>query len=151
MIYTDLTRKAMCICVRAHEGQFDKGGFPYIHHPLHLAEQMDTEEETIVALLHDVIEDTSLTFKQLKEMGFPKECIDTLKLLTHDKNTPYLEYIEKLKVNPIAVKVKLTDLRHNCNSERLCREPVEKDKERIKKYRKAIRILEDIIPDCSWR
>ena len=66
MIYTVNTRKAMEIAYKAHHGQVDKSGVPYIFHPIHLAEQMDTEDECIVALLHDVVEDTEMTFEQLE-------------------------------------------------------------------------------------
>ena len=67
----------------------------YIYHPIHLAEQMDTETECIVALLHDVVEDTNVTFDEL-EKNFSPEVIEGLKLLTHDKNVDYLEYVRKI-------------------------------------------------------
>ena len=60
MIYTDLTKKALKFCFEAHKNQYDKSGMPYVFHPFHLAEQMTTEETTVVALLHDVVEDTDL-------------------------------------------------------------------------------------------
>ena len=67
MIYTEKTKRAMQIAYEAHHGQLDKSGVPYIYHPIHLAEQMDTETETIVALLHDVVEDTPVTMEDLSE------------------------------------------------------------------------------------
>ena len=106
MINTKLTKKAMIIAYNAHMNQFDRAGVPYIYHPINLAEQMDTEIECIVALLHDVVEDTDVTFEQLKK-EFSGEVIEVLKLLTHDKNTDYMEYIMKLKKNPIAKKIKI--------------------------------------------
>ena len=69
MIYTDKTKQAIKLCFKAHEGQVDKSGLPYAHHPLHLAEQMDDEAGTIVALLHDVVEDTDYTLKDIKGMN----------------------------------------------------------------------------------
>ena len=90
MVYTKNTRKAMNIAYNAHMGQYDKSGIPYIFHPMHLAEQMDTEEECIVALLHDVVEDTDVTFEEL-EKEFSNTVIDALKLMTHDKSVPYEE------------------------------------------------------------
>ena len=79
MINTKLTRKAMIIAYNAHKNQVDRAGVPYIYHPIHLAEQMDTETECIVALLHDVVEDTDVTFANL-EKYFSKEIIDILKV-----------------------------------------------------------------------
>ena len=139
MIYTKNTRKAIIIAYNAHINQKDRSGLPYILHPIHLAEQMDTEEECIVALLHDVVEDTEVTFKEL-EKDFSKTIIDALKLLTHDKETDYFEYIEKIKTNPLAKKVKLADLKHNSDETRL-ENITEKDITRNKKYVKAIKIL----------
>ena len=80
MIYTDLTKKAIKIAYKQHEGQFDKAGLPYVFHPYHLAEQMGSDEYAIcIALLHDVIEDTDMTLKELEDQGFPAEIIDALR------------------------------------------------------------------------
>ena len=141
MIYTDNTRKAMKIAYKVHDGQVDKAGLPYIFHPIHLAEQMDTEEECIVALLHDVVEDTDVTFEDL-EKEFSQTVIDALKLLTHDKSVDYMEYEKKIKNNPIARNVKLADLKHNSDMTRLL-SVTEKDIERYNKYQKAIQILSE--------
>lgn len=140
MVNTKLTRKAMKIAYNAHLNQVDKSGVPYIYHPIHLAEQMDTEIECIVALLHDVVEDTDITFEQL-EKEFPREVIEVLKLLTHDKNIDYMEYVKNLKVNPIAKKVKIADIKHNSDETRL-EKITEKDVARRDKYKKALEILE---------
>ena len=139
MIYTPKIKKAMIIAYNAHNGQVDKSGIPYIYQPIHLAEQMNTETECIVALLHDVVEDTNVTFDEL-EKEFSPEIIEALKLLTHDKNVDYLEYVRKIKNNPIARKVKLADLYHNSDPTRM-ENPTPKDLERKEKYRKAIEIL----------
>lgn len=143
MIYTEKTKRAMQIACEAHYGQVDKSGFPYIFHPFHLAEQMDTEEECIVALLHDTVEDTSVTIEQLEKEGFSSNVIQAIKLLTHDKSVDYLEYVRNLKNNPIARKVKLADLRHNSDPARGIKNPTERDKLRQQKYKKAIAILND--------
>ena len=139
MIYTPNTKKAINIAYNAHMGQIDKFGIPYIFHPMHLAEQMDTEEECIVAILHDVIEDTEITFNQLEE-DFSSRVIEALKLLTHDKSVPYDDYIINLKDNPIAKKVKLADLKHNSDSSRL-EHITTKDINRLEKYKNALNIL----------
>lgn len=140
MIYTELTKKALRLCFEAHKDQLDKSGLPYVFHPFHLAEQMDTEETVCVALLHDVVEDTDYTLEDLIAMGFPKPVTDALALMTHDENVPYLDYVSKLKDNPVARQVKLADLKHNSDLTRLDRVD-EKALERVEKYRKAMELL----------
>ncbi|MBR0135975.1 MAG: GTP pyrophosphokinase [Clostridia bacterium] len=140
MIYTDLTKKALKFCFEAHKDQQDKSGLPYVFHPFHLAEQMDTEETVCVALLHDVVEDTDYTLEDLIAMGFPKPVTDALALMTHDENVPYLDYVAKLKDNPVARQVKLADLKHNSDLTRLDSVD-EKALERVEKYRKAMELL----------
>ena len=142
MIYTELTKKAIKLCFEAHAGQVDKSGLPYVLHPLHLAEQMDDEESTIVALLHDVVEDTNITLDDIKKIGFGPDVVEALKYLTHDKNIPYETYIESIKKNPLATKVKLADLDHNSDITRLNGEPTEVDLKRVEKYRKAKEFLQ---------
>ena len=140
MINTKLTRKAMIIAYNAHQNQFDKANIPYIYHPIHIAEQMNTELECIVALLHDVVEDTDITLNDL-EKEFPQEVIDLLKILTHDKKIDYIEYIKKVKTNPIATKIKIADLKHNSDITRL-ENITPTDLKRIEKYKKALEILD---------
>lgn len=142
MLYTAATKKALRLCFEAHKNQVDKGGSPYVFHPFHLAEQMKDESSTIVALLHDVVEDTDYTFADLRHMGFESEVIEALRLMTHDENIPYMEYIEKIRENPIARAVKLADLKHNSDLTRLdaVDERILKRKE---KYSRAIRLLTD--------
>lgn len=141
MLYTELSKKAMMIAYQAHKDQFDKGGMPYIFHPLHLAEQMDTEYAVVTALLHDVIEDSPWSLEDLRAEGFPEPVLEALALLTHEENVPYLEYVQQLKGNALARKIKLADLMHNSDITRL---PYldEKSKQRLQKYQRAIALLE---------
>ena len=118
MIYTALTKKAMKVAYEAHHGQTDRSGTPYIFHPFHVAEQMDDELSVCTALLHDVIEDTEITFEDLTG-EFPEEVVEALRCLTRDKNMNYFDYIRKLRKNPIAKKVKQADLLHNSDVTRL--------------------------------
>ena len=144
MIYTTLTNKALRLAYAAHHGQTDKSGQPYIFHPYHLAEQMTDEVSVCVALLHDVVEDTGLTFADL-EREFPKEVTDALRLLTYEKGTDYFDYVRALRGNPVAVKVKLADLAHNSDETRFagCGDiPAEQLVKRREKYAKARAILE---------
>ena len=140
MIYTPLTRKALNLCFEAHKEQKDKSGQPYVFHPFHLAEQMTDEDTTIVALLHDVVEDTDWTLEQLLEEGFPREVVDAIALMTHAEGVPYPEYVALIKTNPIAKAVKLADLRHNSDTTRLD-VVTEQDLERLEKYRAAMELL----------
>ena len=117
MIYTKMTILAMKTAYNAHLGQIDYNDVPYIFHPYHLAEQMDDEISCTVALLHDVVEDTSLTFADLEQI-FPKQVIEIVMLLTHDEKVDYFDYIRKIKTNAIATKVKLADIEHNSNEDR---------------------------------
>lgn len=113
---------------------------PYVYHPFHLAEQMDDEISTCVALLHDVVEDTSISVDDLKAQGFPNAVTDAIALMTHDDSVPYLEYVRNMKSNPVARKVKLADLKHNSDLSRLDAADA-KALERVEKYRRAIAVL----------
>lgn len=141
MIYTSLTKKALKLCFEAHKEQVDKSGMPYVFHPFHLAEQMIDEATSVVALLHDVVEDTDITFEELEKQGFSDEIVNALKLLTHDKNTTYMDYVAEIKKNKIATAVKLADLKHNSDLTRL-NVIDEKALKRKEKYEKAIEFLE---------
>ena len=142
MIYTPLTIKAMSLAYDAHHGQQDKSGVPYVFHPLHLAEQMEEEICCCVALLHDVVEDTDIPLGQLAK-DFPAQVVEAVRLLTHDPDTDYFDYVRAIKGNPIAMKVKLADLAHNMDASRFA--GVQVPKERIgyfrDKYTKARAIL----------
>lgn len=118
MIYTPMTRKAMRIAYEAHDGQMDKSGLPYIFHPYTVAQSMEDEITTCVALLHDVMEDTDITDEELSQQ-FPEEVMRPLRLLTHDPSESYMDYIEKLAADPVAVAVKMADLAHNMDQSRV--------------------------------
>ena len=142
MIYSEMTKKAMKLCFQAHKDQLDKSGMPYVFHPFHLAEQMEDEITTAVALLHDVVEDSGCTLSELRDMGFPEPVVEAVRMMTHDPAVPYLEYVAELRSNPITRAVKLADLRHNSDLSRLDFVD-EKALARVEKYRKAIKILEE--------
>ena len=139
MVYTPLTNKAMKIAYEAHHGQVDYNGIPYIFHPIHLAEGMDDEISTCVALLHDTVEDTDVTLEQLAK-EFPREIVEAVELLTHAEDVEYFDYIRAIKSNPVAVKVKLADLQHNGDPKRICNQG-NQERRRIK-YAAARAILE---------
>ncbi len=142
MVYTELTIKAMGIAYAAHHGQMDKSGVPYIFHPIHLAEQMEDEFSCCAALLHDIVEDTDVTLDALAA-AFPAEVVTAVALLTHDPREDYFDYIRRIKENPLARKVKLADLNHNCNATRFAGVPVPESQigKRREKYVRAKAIL----------
>lgn len=143
MIYTDMTRAAIRIMWAAHREQMDKSGMPYVFHPWHVAEQMQNEETTAAALLHDVIEDSDTTAEDLLEAGISPRVVEAVKLLTHAEEEPYMDYLARIKQNPIARAVKLADLGHNSDITRFDRPMTERDKERQEKYLKAIAMLQE--------
>ena len=150
MIYTPLTKKAMCLAYAAHHGQTDRAGVPYIFHPLHLAEQMTDETAVCAALLHDVVEDTGVTLEQL-EREFPPAVTEAVRLLTHTEGTDYFDYVRAIGRNPTARAVKLADLAHNADESRLagCEgEPEAQRARRREKYARAPAILENPSPDA---
>jgi len=140
-----MIKRAIRICFNAHCDQHDKGNMPYVFHPYHIAEQMDTENEIITALLHDVVEDSSYTISDLIAEDFDPEIIEALELLTYKGSKTdtdeYEKYIRKIKKNPLARKVKLEDLRHNADITRI-KNPIEKDYIRTEQYKEMIKILE---------
>ena len=142
MIYTDQTRKAMQIAYRAHHGQTDKSGVPYLYHPIHLAEQMNDELTVTAALLHDVLEDSPMTAAELRAEGISPQAVDAVVLLTRPAEIPYLDYVERIRSNPIARAVKCADLRHNCDPSRLP-DPPDGWREKRELYQKALKILTD--------
>jgi (p)ppGpp synthase/HD superfamily hydrolase len=103
---------------------------------------METEDAVIVALLHDVVEDTEYTLDDIRAMGFPERIVEALSYMTHDDAVPYLDYVAKIKENPIATAVKMADLKHNSDLTRL--DVVDETAlKRVEKYRKAMKILEE--------
>ena len=113
-----------------------------VQQPLHVAEQMPDEKTTIVALLHDVVEDTSYSLRDIREMGFESDIVDALARLTHGKNVSYMDYAANIKENSMARTVKLADLRHNSDLTRLD-EINEEALSRVEKYKAAIQLLSE--------
>jgi len=128
--------KAILIAVRAHQNQQDKAGQTYILHPLRLMLKMDSETEMIAAVLHDVVEDSIWTVATLRKQGFSEEVLAVLDCLTRREQETYDEFIERVKLNPTARKIKIADLEDNMAIKRISK-PAEKDWERLKKYHRA--------------
>lgn len=141
MINTPLTSAAANLAQKAHAGQVDRAGEPYINHPLTVAESMDTEEATCVALLHDVLEDSDFTADDLRAIGMSEEVVAAVELLTHDPAVDYFEYILQVRENPLAAKVKHADLEHNADMSRYIAVTA-MDRRRESKYLKALDLLD---------
>jgi|SRR5262252_9769733 (p)ppGpp synthase/HD superfamily hydrolase len=129
----DLLEKALEIAVKAHRGQKDRYGAPYILHPLRVMNRVETLREKMVAILHDVVEDTKWTFADLQREGFPKEVIAAVDCLTKRDKEPYDSLISRAASNPVARKVKLADLQDNMDASRLNNFTAE-DAKRFTKY-----------------
>ena len=110
---------AVIIAAQAHQGQKDRYGVNYILHPLRVMLRFESETEMIVAILHDVIEKTEWTLEKLREQGFNDTVLKAVNLLTRQDEQPYMEYIEKLKGNRIARRVKIADIEDNMNPRRM--------------------------------
>lgn len=128
-----MLEKAIRLAAKGHEGQMDKGGQPYILHPIRVMLQCETTEEKTVAMLHDLLEDTAMTERDLREAGFSEEVIEAVLLLTKEDGADYMAYIARVCENRLAARVKLADLTDNMDLNRL---PglTRRDFERLEKY-----------------
>ena len=129
--------KAIAIAKIAHEGQVDKGGQPYIDHPLRVMNNVDIVEEKIVAVLHDAVEDSDLTFEDLRLKGFSEEIVDAIAAITKQEGEKRNDYLKRVMNNPIALRVKIADMTDNADISRIPN-PTEKDRERTRIYKKNI-------------
>jgi (p)ppGpp synthase/HD superfamily hydrolase len=127
--------KAIAIAAQAHAGQEDKGGSPYILHPLRVMLRMNSPETMIVAVLHDVVEDCEeWSFDRLRSAGFSDVVVEAVECLTKREGERYEDFIERVAGTPLARDVKIADLTENMDASRLGREPTDKDRARMEKY-----------------
>lgn len=138
--YVNLER-AIEIALHAHRGALDKGGRPYILHPLAVMHALETDAEKIVGVLHDVVEDSEWTFERLADEGFSEEIIEALRSVTKSpQDTDYFAFIRRVKENPIGRKVKIADIEHNLDLKRIS-DVTEDDLLRQSKYKKALDLI----------
>ena len=136
--------RAIQIAVQAHAGTTDRGGKAYILHPISVMMRCETDEEKIVAILHDVIEDTDWTFEALRQEGFSETIITALETVTKlSEDEDYDEFIQRSLNNEIGRKVKIADLRENLDVTRIG-QLTDKDIARINKYKRALSVLTKI-------
>ena len=127
---------AIALALEAHRGQVDKGGQPYILHPLRVMLRMESEVERVVGILHDVVEDTWYTKEDLRSRGYPTEVLEPLDCLTKRPGEEYEDFIKRIEPNPLARRVKLMDIEDNMDVRRLST-MTENDLQRLERYRKA--------------
>jgi len=140
-----MLNKAIEIATKAHAGQVDKEGNPYIFHPLRVMLTCDDELEQTCAVLHDVVKDTSITLEELAKQGFSDKIIEVLDCLTKRDGESYDAYIDRVLTNQTACSVKLADLCDNMDLTRI-KNPTDKDEERIKKYNEAAYKISEALP-----
>lgn len=127
---------AIKLALEKHHGQTDKAGEPYILHPLRVMAQMQTEAEQIVGVLHDVVEDSDVTLETLRSLGYSEEIVTAIDHLSRREDESYEQFIQRIKPHPLAVRVKLADLRDNMDIRRNASLD-DKALKRFKRYRKA--------------
>lgn len=132
--------RAILILLHAHRGQVDKAGEPYVLHPLRVMQRVKSQEARLVALLHDVLEESDVSLDSLRREGFPEAVLQAVECLTRRKGEAYPAYIERVRKNPLAVEVKVADLEDNLVVTRLP-SMGEKDLARVKRYHNALRML----------
>ncbi|MDO3408258.1 GTP pyrophosphokinase [Saccharibacillus sp. CPCC 101409] len=132
--------KAITIAARCHEGQTDKGGQPYIFHPFRLMLRALTEDEQIVAALHDTVEDSDLTLDDLRREGFSDEIVEAVDRLSRRESETYEAFILRIKGHRLAARVKILDLQDNMDLTRI-KESSEEDRQRVEKYSRALDVL----------
>lgn len=140
-----LLARAIEIAAGAHATQVDKGGAPYILHPLRMMMKQATELAMIAAVLHDVVEDTPWTVEKLRDEGFPEEVLEAVACLTKREGEDYADFIIRAGANPIARAVKLADLEDNMDIRRIPA-PAQKDFDRLAKYRRSWEKLKALSP-----
>ncbi len=145
--------KALQIAAKAHTGQQEKSGQPYITHSLRVMAGVQGLEAQIVAVLHDVVEDTDTTLDDLREAGFSEAILAAVACMTHDKSEPYAEYVIRCKENELARQVKLSDLADNSRLERTLLRPdrVASDLARIHRYALSYKYLTDGLTQTQYR
>ena len=132
--------RAIALAARAHEGQVDKSGAPYILHPLRMMLRLAGTEERIVAVLHDVVEDCGVSFEQLRAEGFSEEVVAAVDAVTRRETETYEEFVLRAGANAVGRRVKLADLEDNSDLSRIA-QPTARDFERLAKYQRAIAVL----------
>jgi hypothetical protein len=145
--------KALQIAAGAHDGQKDKEGLPYILHPLRVMARVEGLDAQVVAVLHDVIEDTVVTADDLRAAGFSEALVGAVLCVTHRKGESYADYVVRCKANPVARQVKIADLQENTRLDRflLRSDRLERDLARVRRYVFSYKFLTDRLTEDEYR
>ncbi len=135
--------RAITIAAQAHQGQTDKAHEPYILHPIRVMLRLSTPDERMAAVLHDVLEDTDWSRTDLEREGFSRAVLDAVEALTRRSDETYEDFLHRVSLNPIALRVKLADLEDNLDASRIA-QPTDRDVRRMEKYRAARTLLESV-------
>lgn len=140
-------QKAIKIATDAHYGQVDQTGEPYILHPMRVMLRFPPGDDLhrMVAILHDVLEDTNVTFTNLVDIGIPMSAVDAVDALTRGKNEPYDSYLTRVENNEVATQVKIYDMQDNLDASRLAHLPEDVQQRLIKKYTRGLMRLKGCI------
>jgi (p)ppGpp synthase/HD superfamily hydrolase len=132
-----LLASAIALAERAHAGQLDKAGAPYIGHPMRVVNSLGDPVAKIVGALHDAVEDSDLTLEDLARLGFPGPVVAAVDAVTKRDGESYEGYLERVQADPIALQVKIADMQDNMNLARIPR-PTPEDHRRLEKYRRVL-------------
>lgn len=143
---------AIQIAAKAHTGQVDKNGQPYLLHPIRVMLDVQTPEERIVAVLHDVVEDTSVTLDNIRSAGFSDDIVEALRCVTREEGQSYSDYVRRCRNNKIARQVKLADLKDNLSLTRVLFSPetIDADSTRLKRYLLSYKFLMNTISEDEY-
>ena len=138
---------AIVLAVNSHKGQVDLNGEPYVLHPLRVMMKLESVEEKMVGVLHDVLEETDFQFDNLCNIGYSQDVVKAVDVITRRESEDYFEYIQRVKANPLARAAKIADLEDNMDLSRL-RKLSDKDYDRMNKYIRAWHMLKEDLPDA---
>lgn len=136
----ELLHRCVMLAKEKHRHQVDKGGKPYIYHPIRVARRCATVKEKMVAIMHDLVEDTDVTLDFLHSIGIPADVVEAVDAMTKRSGEEYMDFVVRCSQNAIARRVKMADISDNLDLSRL-KNVTEKDLQRVEKYKKALAIL----------
>ena len=137
--------RAIALAAKAHEGQVDKAGAPYILHPLRVMLRLSSLDERIAAVLHDVVEDSDITLEALRAEGFSEAVLHAVDAVTRRAGEDYDDFIRRAAADPLGRRVKLADLAENSDLSRIA-QPGERDHVRLERYRRATALIQAMAP-----
>lgn len=139
--------RAIAIAADAHAGQLDRAGAPYVLHPLRVMDASESEVERMVAVLHDVVEDSAWTLDGLRAEGFSEEVVSAIDAVSRREGEPYMEFVERAAAHPLGARIKRADLLDNLDPSRISN-PTAEDYERLHRYLRALALLDGVADEA---